>query len=212
MTANTVQHKAQISPSTSIILREYGKNIQLLVQKIAQIPDKEKRAQHVQSVLTLMKSVNPSLQYKNTPPEKVWNDLFMLSDYDLVSETPYPQTAKKPAATAPQKVAYTKRIPHFRQYGANIIALLEDIKQCKEATRKEAFLLDIAKWMASFHRRGNRAEDIVLFLSKVLGKHMVTDTAALQQKIKALPTETKNNKHYHHKRKFVRRKRRPDRS
>jgi hypothetical protein len=58
-----------------LILKEYGKNIQQLVQHVVGIEDRERRTQSAYTIVEIIKQLNPSVKQEND--QKLWDDLYI---------------------------------------------------------------------------------------------------------------------------------------
>ena len=77
-----------------IILKEYGRNIQKLVDHLMSIEDKEKRNKFAAILIELMKQVNPTMRDISEENQKLWDDLFIISDFKLDIDCPFPKPEK----------------------------------------------------------------------------------------------------------------------
>ncbi len=87
-----------------LILKEYGRNIQMLVQHLQQIEDKEDRDKKAETLTVLMKQINPDI--KDTPEveQKLWDDIHIISDFELDVEGPFPKPDRDMVYKKPQRV------------------------------------------------------------------------------------------------------------
>ena len=77
----------------TIILKEYGKNIQRLVTHVAAMEDRERRTQSAYTLVELIKQLNPQLKLESD--QKLWDDLYIMSDFTLEIDGPYPEPEKE---------------------------------------------------------------------------------------------------------------------
>ena len=88
-----------------IKLKEYGRNVQKLVDFIRTIPDKEKRTQMAFTLIDLIRQLTPSLKDQPDNPQRIWDDLYIIADFNLDVNNPYPVPLpevlfKKPMSTS----------------------------------------------------------------------------------------------------------------
>ena len=76
-----------------LIMREYGRHIQKMIEYLLTIEDPEKRQQNAQAVIELMGFLNPHLKNVEDFRHKLWDHLFLISDFKLnvKSLTQFPQ-------------------------------------------------------------------------------------------------------------------------
>ncbi|QDH77774.1 DUF4290 domain-containing protein [Echinicola soli] len=138
----------------SVILKEYGKNIQKLVDYISTVPDKAKRTEQAYTLVELMKQLNPQLKIEND--QKLWDDLFIMSGFELDVDSPFPMPEKELLGKKPQVVGYPEGEVKFKHYGRNIEKLIEKAIEIENDEEQEAAIVYIGQLMRSFHSTWNR--------------------------------------------------------
>lgn len=138
----------------SVILKEYGKNIQKLVDYITKVPDKAKRTEQAYTLVELMKQLNPQLKIEND--QKLWDDLFIMSGFELDVDSPFPMPEKDILGKKPQVVGYPEGEVKFKHYGRNIEKLIEKAIEIEDDDEQEAAIIYIGQLMRSFHSTWNR--------------------------------------------------------
>jgi hypothetical protein len=138
----------------SVILKEYGKNIQRLAIHIAGIEDREKRTQSAFTLVELVKQLNPHMKSEND--QKIWDDLHIMSGFTLDVDGPYPKPEKDLLFKKPKIVGYPKGEVKFKHYGRNIEKLIEKAVEIEDDEEQEAAIIYIGQLMRSFHSTWNR--------------------------------------------------------
>ncbi|AWW30069.1 DUF4290 domain-containing protein [Echinicola strongylocentroti] len=138
----------------SVILKEYGKNIQKLVDYIITVPDRAKRTEQAYTLVELMKQLNPQLKIEND--QKLWDDLFIMSGFELDVDSPFPMPEKELLGKKPQVVGYPEGEVKFKHYGRNIEKLIERAVEIENDEEQEAAIIYIGQLMRSFHSTWNR--------------------------------------------------------
>src|SRR5690606_21278966 len=141
-------------PKQSFILKEYGKNIQKLVNYVKTVSDKAKRTEYAYALVELMKQLNPLLKTEND--QKLWDDLYIMSDFELDVDAPFPMPEKELLGKKPQSLGYPKGEVRFKHYGRNIEKLIEKAIEIEDDEEQEAALIFIGQLMRSFHSTWNR--------------------------------------------------------
>lgn len=157
--------------SQKLILREYGKNIQKLVDYVITVPDKAKRTEYSFALVELMKQLNPLLKTEND--QKLWDDLYIMSDFHLDVDAPFPMPEKELLGKKPQMLGYPKTEVRFKHYGRNIEKLIEKAIEIEDDEEQEAALIFIGQLMRSFHSTWNREnfdDAIIIDDIKILSK------------------------------------------
>ncbi|WP_375583870.1 DUF4290 domain-containing protein [Cyclobacterium xiamenense] len=141
-------------PKNKVILKEYGKNIQKLVDYIKTVPEEEKRTEYAFALVELMKQLNPQL--KTESDQKLWDDMYIMSDFELEVNGPFPMPPKELLGKKPQPIGYPEGEVRFKHYGRNIEKLIEKAIEIEDDDEQEAALIYIGQLMRSFHSTWNR--------------------------------------------------------
>ncbi|MHA7131115.1 DUF4290 domain-containing protein [Algoriphagus namhaensis] len=152
-------------------MKEYGKNIQGLVSHLLSIEDREKRTQSAFTVIEIIKQLNP--QWKQENDQKLWDDLYIMSDFKLEVDAPFPMPDKKLLGRKPLPIGYPQGEIRFKHYGRNIEKLIELAIEMEDDDEQEAAIIYIGQLMRSFHTTWNRDnfdDGIILDDIKTLSK------------------------------------------
>ena len=74
-----------------LIISEYGRHIQKMVEFAVSLEDKEKRQKTSESIINLMGELNPHLRDVEDFKHKLWDHLFIISDFKLDVDSPFPK-------------------------------------------------------------------------------------------------------------------------
>lgn len=138
----------------TIILKEYGKNIQRLVTHVAAMEERERRTQSAYTLVELIKQLNPQLKLESD--QKLWDDLYIMSDFTLEIDGPYPEPEKELLGKKPKPIGYPIGEVKFKHYGRNIEKLIEKAVELENDEEQEAAIIYIGQLMRSFHSTWNR--------------------------------------------------------
>ncbi|MEX2564971.1 MAG: DUF4290 domain-containing protein [Cyclobacteriaceae bacterium] len=158
-------------PKNKVILKEYGKNIQKLVDYVKTVPNEEKRTEYAYALVELMKQLNPQLKSEND--QKLWDDLYIMSDLELEVKAPFPMPPKELLGKKPQTIGYPVGEVRFKHYGRNIEKLIEKAIEIEDDDEQETALIYIGQLMRSFHSTWNREnfdDSIIIDDIKTLSK------------------------------------------
>jgi hypothetical protein len=160
-----------------IILKEYGRNIQKIVSYIKEIPDREKRSRYAKTLIELMKQINPAMRDAQDSHHKLWDHLYIMSNFDLDVDTPYPMPDKSVIGKKPMKVDYNLHQLHFKHYGRNIELLIQKAIDMPDKEEQEAAIIYIGKLMKRFYASWNKEniddEVIVEHLTKMSKRNLM---------------------------------------
>src|SRR5210317_1529171 len=140
----------------ALILKEYGRNMQKLIEHIKTIEDKEKRSESAEVLIELMKLINPNAKDAQETSQKLWDDLFIMSDFDLDIDSPYPMPEREILNKKPERLSYKTTEIRFKHYGRNIKLLIDKARELEDPEEKEAAIIHIGRLMKSFQNAWNR--------------------------------------------------------
>ena len=103
------------SEKQQLILKEYGKNIQQLVQHVVAIEDRERRTQSAHTIVEIIKQLNPTV--KQESDQKLWDDLYIMSGFALDIDGTFPMPEKELLGKKPPHIGYPKGQIKFKHYG-----------------------------------------------------------------------------------------------
>ena len=118
-------------------MREYGRHIQTMVDYLLTIEDKEKRQQQAHCVIELMGFLNPHLRNVEDFKHKLWDHLFIVSDFKLDVESPYPIPTRETLKAKPKPLPYPKRKPRYNHLGKNIEIIIDKALQEENPEKKQ---------------------------------------------------------------------------
>ncbi|MEE1183337.1 MAG: DUF4290 domain-containing protein [Paludibacteraceae bacterium] len=103
-----------------LILTEYGRNIQQMVEYAMTIKDRDERTRCVKTIINIMGNLFPHLRDVNDFKHKLWDHLAMMSNYQLDIDYPYEVVKPADLQTKPDKIPYPNRNIKDRHYGNNL--------------------------------------------------------------------------------------------
>ncbi len=119
-----------------IIMPEYGRLVQKLVEYAVTIPDRSERRRFAENIVRVMTNCNP--QNRNIPGfrHKLWDHLAMISDYKLDIDYPFPIN-RKDENEKPERVPYPTNKIKYRHYGHLVETLLDEIAALPEGKERD---------------------------------------------------------------------------
>lgn len=139
-----------------IILKEYGRNVQKLVEYLKTVEDDEKRTEQANALIDLMKQITPSIRETLETNQKLWDDLYIMAGFDIKLNGPYPVPEEEVLNKKPDALAYNSNRIKYKHYGRNIeLLILEAIKKEDPKEREDAIIY-IGKLMKSFYGSWNK--------------------------------------------------------
>ena len=139
------------SSRKKLILPEYGRNIQKMVNHIKTIEDRDERNKAAQTVIGVMGNLNPHLRDVNDFKHKLWDHLAIIADFDLDIDSPYPWPEPESLQSKPDKVPYHQhRKIAKKHYGRSIVLMIEKAVALEAGEEKD----DLVK-MIAYHMKKN---------------------------------------------------------
>ena len=133
-----------------LILKEYGRNIQNLVNYLCSIEDRDKRNENAKALVELMHQLNPSVKESGEDQQKLWDDLVIMSDFKLDIDGPFPKPKRELLYKKPDRLRYKNKQIRFKHYGLNIHKMVEKAIEMEDPEEKEAAVIYIGRLMKSF--------------------------------------------------------------
>ncbi|HVG41037.1 MAG TPA: DUF4290 domain-containing protein [Chitinophagaceae bacterium] len=130
-----------------LIIREYGRHIQRMVEHVMTIEDPERRQRNAQVVIELMGVLNPHLKNVEDFRHKLWDHLFLISDFKLDVESPYPIPTREKLKAKPQPLPYPKRYPKYSHLGKNLEIIIDKALKEEDGQKRQGFANAIAYYM-----------------------------------------------------------------
>jgi hypothetical protein len=128
-------------------MREYGRHIQKMVEYLLSIENKEERQRNAYAVIELMGFLNPHLKNVEDFRHKLWDHLFLISDFSLDVESPYPIPTRETLKAKPERLRYPKRYPKFNHLGKNIEVVIDKALKEENPEKKQGFANAVAYYM-----------------------------------------------------------------
>lgn len=148
-----------------VILKEYGRNVQMLVDYLKTIEDQEKRNTSAKALVDLMKQINPSVKEGSEDTQKLWDDLVIMSDFDLDIDSPFPKPLREILLKKPERLKYHNKKIHYKHFGLNIQLLVDYAVNVEDKEEQEAALIYIGRLMksfASFWNKENLDDSVII--------------------------------------------------
>lgn len=130
-----------------LAMREYGRHIQKMIEHLLTIEDPERRQRNAQAVIELMGFLNPHLKNVEDFRHKLWDHLFLISDFKLEVKSPYPVPTKETLKAKPKPLKYPKRYPKFSHLGKNLEVIINKALKEENPDKRLGFANAVAYYM-----------------------------------------------------------------
>jgi hypothetical protein len=148
-----------------LIIPEYGRHLQKLIEQATVIEDDERRNKAAKYIIQVMGSLNPHLRDVLDFQHKLWDQLFIMSDFKLKADSPYPIPSREVLQLRPDVLKYPQNFPKYRYYGNNIKYMIDVANKWEEGEMKSALVKVIANHMKKSYLSWNKdtVKDDVIF-------------------------------------------------
>ena len=132
---------------TQLIIPEYGRHMQMMINQILETQDREERNKMAKAVIGIMGNMNPHLRDVPDFQHKLWDQLFIMSEFKLDVDSPFEMPQKEILEQKPERLAYPQKNPKYRFYGNNIKSMITIALDWEAGDLKNALVLNIANHM-----------------------------------------------------------------
>ena len=148
-----------------LIIPEYGRHLQKMINYAVSIEDVEERNKVAKAIIDVMGNLNPHLRDVNDFKHKLWDQLFIISDFKLDVDSPFDKPTREELAERPEPLPYPQNFPKYRFYGNNIKRMIDVALLWEEGDLKQALVVTIANHMKKCFLNWNKdtVEDAVIF-------------------------------------------------
>lgn len=148
-----------------LIIPEYGRHIQKLVDHCIELPTKEERNTMAQAIVDVMGNLQPHLRDVQDFKHKIWDQLFIMSKFQLDVDSPYPKPTEEEIMEKPEPLAYPESSSKYRYYGHNIQKMINIANDWEDGDLKEALIYTIANHMKKCYLNWNKdtVDDTAIF-------------------------------------------------
>jgi hypothetical protein len=171
MDYNTQQEK--------LIIPEYGRNIQNMIDFCVQIENRDERNICAKAIIQVMGQLNPHLRDISDYNHKLWDHLFIISKFKLDVDSPYPKPNAETFITKPDNLSYPAGKIRYKHYGKTIEEIIKRAKELPEGAEKAELTRQIANHLKKSYLNWNKdsiTDDVVFKnLKELSGGELVMD-------------------------------------
>mgnify|MGYP003317771591 CR=1 FL=1 len=150
---------------TQLIIPEYGRHVQLMINQILETKDRDERNKMASAVIGIMGNMNPHLRDVPDFQHKLWDQLFIMSNFQLDVDSPFENPQQEVLEQKPDRLPYPQKNPKYRFYGNNIKSMINVAMNWEDGDLKNALVYNIANHMKKCFLNWNKdtVEDKVIF-------------------------------------------------
>jgi len=191
-----------------MIISEYGRNIQKMVAHAKTLPEKEERNRMANAIISVMGQLNPHFRDIADFKHKLWDHLFIIANFELDVDSPYPVPNKETIFEKPIKMDYPTTKMRFKHYGKSVEDLIKVAITFEEGDEKNALIETIVNLMKKSYLTFNRDsvdDELILSDLKTLSDNRLSinddfslvstnEVLAMAKKKKSVSSNTKHQK------------------
>ena len=153
------------SDREDLIIPEYGRHIHKMVNQAIECNNKDERNNMAKAIIGVMGNLNPHLRDVPDFQHKLWDQLFIMSQFQLDVDSPYPKPSKEIFEQKPEKLNYPQNHPKYRFYGNNIKKMIDVAVSWEDGEMKSQLVYVIANHMKKCFLNWNKdtVEDSVIY-------------------------------------------------
>jgi len=147
-----------------LIIPEYGRHIHKMIELVKAENDTEERNKKAKAIIGVMGNLNPHLRDVPDFQHKLWDQFFIMANFDIDVESPFEKPQKEVLYMKPEKLPYPQNFPKYRFYGNNIKRMIDVAIEWEEGELKDVLVFTIANHMKKNFLSWNKdtVEDVVI--------------------------------------------------
>ncbi len=161
----------------ALLITEYGRNIQKMIDFALAIESREERTKVASTIVNAMAILNPLIKDYTDFKHKLWDHLYIMSDYKLDCDSPYPMPSPDAINPKPEKIPYPSYNIKYKHYGKTILSVIEEAKKVNQEEVRDNLSVLIANFMKQSYMNYNRdnVNDEVIFeqLKRISDGHLL---------------------------------------
>lgn len=158
----TLEYNTERPP---LYIPEYGRHIQKMIEKAVLLEDRNERNRTARSIVAVMGNLFPHLRDVPDFQHKLWDQLFIMSDFQLDVDSPYEKPTRTTLHKQPDRLQYPQHQLKYRFYGNIILRLINTCLTWKKDDLREALEYSIANHMKKSFLTWNKeaVDDSIVF-------------------------------------------------
>ncbi|MDR2911488.1 MAG: DUF4290 domain-containing protein [Bacteroidales bacterium] len=184
------------SKRKKLVLPEYGRNMQNIVDYIITIQDRDERNRAAKTAVDIMGNLYPYLRDVAEFNYKLWDHLAIMADFKLDIDYPYEHISPNILNEKPNKIPYAQFPIKYRHYGLIMERMINKIPEY-EGEEKEILIQQLANHMKKSYLVWNKGavEDEKIFsdLEELSGEKIELNPAFKLTETKNILGNNNNN-------------------
>ena len=178
-----------------LTIPEYGRNVQKLIEYAVELEDREERNRLANAIISIMAILNPQLREITDYKQKLWDHLFIISNFKLDVDSPFPKPTEQSVHKKPEHVAYPSNKIRYKHYGRTMELVIDEITKMENGPDKTYMITSVANFMKQSYVNWNRdsVADETIFeqlIELAKGKIEIPENLKLQQPVEMISMKT----------------------
>lgn len=203
---DSVQTLEYNSERSKLIIPEYGRHLQKLIFQAVEIEDRAERNKAARYIIDVMGTLNPHLRDVPDFQHKLWDQIFIMSDFKLDVDSPFPIITPELLYSRPERLNYPQNFPRYRFYGNNVKAMIDVACKWEDGDLKNLLIKTIANTMKKAYLTWNKdtvKDEVILEHLYELSKgkidiresneELVSSNKVMQTQQQRIPVKNNNN-------------------
>lgn len=166
-----------------LFLPEYGRHIHEMIDSLMEIEDRYERNRQARAVIAVMGNLNPLLRDTADFTHKLWDHLFIMSDFQLDVDSPYPRPSRQELTVMPHRMPYTQSRIAYKHYGKYVERMLQSLEGVEDRQSVARTVDNLARYMRAksfeYNQEHPSNEVIVKDIKQMSGGGIEIDEVAL---------------------------------
>ncbi|MBL7766863.1 MAG: DUF4290 domain-containing protein [Chitinophagaceae bacterium] len=128
-------------------IKEYGRSVHNMVKHLMTIEDPEARQRNAEAVVEVMAILSPQTKSIEDYKQKLWDHLFLISDYKLDVKSPYPIPTQALKQRKPDPLHYPKQKIKWNHFGVTFEKLYTKAIAETDEEKKTGYIQVLALFM-----------------------------------------------------------------
>ena len=130
-----------------LLMPEYGREIQKMVDYAVSLPSKEERLKCAKTIVRMMLTKVPQIRENAGYEQTLWDHLYLMSGKQLDIDWPFDVTGAEKIHSKPAPIPLPQNRIRLRHYGKLVEGLLEQLKTMPEGAERTELVRQTANQM-----------------------------------------------------------------
>lgn len=146
------------SQKDRLVIKEYGRHVHDLIRYAISLEDRNERNEFAKGLVKLIAQISPNTKNQDDYERKLWDHLFLMSDFKLDVDSPYPKPEKPEDVLPkpPDRLPYPGSKIKYRHYGKNVESLVAKAVNMDDKDKQVEFAKCIGNYMKLVYNTWNR--------------------------------------------------------